>query len=717
MKKWMSLMLAGGLCISTLTGCSDSKSKDAAHKSTETDYEVSEYEYITRDLPEPKYIEAADAFSGGDGTEGNPHQIASAAELVLLEELIRKEAEESYQEDYAKASYVLTADIVLNDISDFAQWPQNGPEYSWRPIGQDGLGEFKGNFDGNGHVISGMYINLNNDSHEKAYGLFDTIRDAKVQNVNLESSYICVSGIEATVGGVVANVAGESLVSDCTSNAVIEVFDGSAGGVAGSIWGGRSAADEVEYTEEDDQRGPFSTVKNCSFSGTIRQKREDSMSALGGVAAGNGGNLENCVNYGTIYFGARNTDRVGGVVASAGGMISGCENSGTLECTLEEGTKPSDTSVCAGGIAGKMFMSSTGSKKYMSRLATITSCKNTGTVTGTMSVGGIVGEANNFNNHWCMRIENCTNTGEVTSLTEGNVGGIAGKLNCQGKSEHGNNLVVENCRNEADLTTGMVGGIAGLMMTWSGDTLIKDCINTGNLVTSENGIYSGGILAHWIFTLEDEKDIANVRLEGCSNEGTVTAPLCAGGIVGSAYDPVQKDGNGNCSLEMQKCSNSGEITVLQINGYLGGIAGNWGMGGVPSIIETCTNTGRLFINNRVLIEEQRKEIENSKTFTLSRIIGGIVGKVGKGLYLSTDNDEKSAKYINSENAFFQIIHCKNTGEIEINDPEEYKDQTGKIAYRNYIGGILGNASGEKEYSVRVEDCSYLGTEYEIGLIH
>lgn len=441
------------------------------------------------------------------------------------------------------------------------------------------------------------------------------------------------------------------------------------------------------------------------------------MSALGGVAAGNGGNLENCVNYGTIYFGARNTDRVGGVVASAGGMISGCENAGTLECTLEEGTKPSDTSVCAGGIAGKMFMSSTGSKKYMSRLATITSCKNTGTVTGTMSVGGIIGEANNFNNHWCMRIENCTNTGEVTSLTEGNVGGIAGKLNCQGKSEHGNNLVVENCRNEADLTTGMVGGIAGLMMTWSGDTLIKDCINTGNLVTSENGIYSGGILAHWIFTLEDEKDIANVRLEGCSNEGTVTAPLCAGGIVGSAYDPVQKDGNGNCSLEMQKCSNSGEITVLQINGYLGGIAGNWGMGGVPSIIETCTNTGRLFINNRVLIEEQRKEIENSKTFTLSRIIGGIVGKVGKGLYLSTDNDEKSAKYINSENAFFQIIHCKNTGEIEINDPEEYKDQTGKIVYRNYIGGILVNASGEKEYSVRVEDCSYLGTEYEIGLIH
>lgn len=573
MKKRAVLILAVGLCISALTGCSDSKNKEVAQKNAETDHEVPEYEYITRDLPEPKYIEAAEAFSGGDGTEQNPYQIASAAELTLLEELIRKEAEESNQEDYAKASYVLTADIVLNDCSDFEQWSQNGPEYSWRPIGGGSLGDFKGSFDGNGYTISGMYMNLNNESHEKDYGLFDTIWDAKVQNVNLESSYISVSGIGTKVGGIVANVAGESLVNDCTSNIVIEVYDGSAGGVVGGISGGRSGADKVEYTEEDEQRGPFSIVKNCSFGGTIRQKREDSMSSLGGVAAGNEGNLENCVNYGTIYFGARDTDRVGGIVASAGGIISGCENAGTLMCTLEEGVEPSDTSVCAGGIAGKMFMSSTGSKKYMSRLATITNCKNTGTVTGTMSVGG---------------------------------------------------------------------------------------------------------------------------------------------IVGSAYDPVQKDGNGKCSLEMQKCSNSGEITVLQINGYLGGIAANWGMGGIPSVIGRCSNTGKLFVNNQVLTEEQKKEIENSNMFTLSRIVGGIIGKVGKGLYLSTDNDEGNYKYINSEDAFFQIIHCENTGEIEINDPEEYRDKTGKIVYRNYIGGILGNVSGEKEYSVRTEGCTCSSTEYQIG---
>ena len=54
MKKRAVLILAVGLCISALTGCGDSKNKEVAQKNAETDYEVPEYEYITRDLPEPK---------------------------------------------------------------------------------------------------------------------------------------------------------------------------------------------------------------------------------------------------------------------------------------------------------------------------------------------------------------------------------------------------------------------------------------------------------------------------------------------------------------------------------------------------------------------------------------------------------------------------------------------------------------------------------------
>ncbi len=46
--------------------------------------------------------------------------------------------------------------------------------------------------------------------------------------------------------------------------------------------------------------------------------------------------------------------------------------------------------------------------------------------------------------------------------------------------------------------------------------------------------------------------------------------------------------------------------------------------------------------------------------------------------------------------------------------EELPDVGKKIVYRNDIGGIIGNASGEKEYSVRVEDSVYTGTHHGIG---
>ncbi|MDO4343599.1 MAG: hypothetical protein Q4C50_02225 [Eubacteriales bacterium] len=713
MNKRTVLAACALLCVTLMTGSVNAEEEPQQEIQQET--QTAGYEYVTRDLPGPVYLEASEEFAGGTGTQNDPYQIATAGQLALMEERMRLEAQGDGEKGYREAYYVLTADIELNDTADFEQWAQNGPQYNWRPIGGDGLDSFKGSFDGNGHVISGMYININNESYEKAYGLFDEIRDAVIKSVTLEKSYICVSGVETRVGGIAASVYGESLVADCTSNIVIDVYDGDAGGVCGAVAGGRSYFDDVdqEYTEDDDRRGPFSTVQNCVFGGTINQVREDSMGSIGGIAAENGGNLTNCVNRGTINFGTMSVN-TGGIAGYGGGIISGCENAGTVNCVMKEGVTSAGTDVCAGGIAGKMFMSATGSGKYMSRVATVTDCKNTGSVSGTMSVGGIVGEAVNDHNDWCLRIENCVNSGTVVSYTGGNTGGIAGKLSCQGDNDHGYNLAVENCRNEADLSQGMVGGIAGLMTTWSGDVLIRDCVNTGTLCTSEDGLYSAGILAQWIYTLVDDDDTANVTIESCRNEGAVTGETGAGGILGCADCPVKKEGNKKSLLTLKDCSNSGKITVTQINGYLGGIAGSWGMAGIPSTIEGCVNSGELFIDNSHLTEEQKTEIADSVSFTLSRIAGGVIGKIGRSLYLSTDNNGNDARYVNGEDAYFVLRDCHSTGDIHINDPKEYQDKTGRIVYRNYIGGIIGNASGEEDYSVQVENCTYSGAERGMG---
>lgn len=260
-RKWIGIILACTMILGTLTGCGGAsqaggnKTEDTQTAENEEESEAPLYEFTIRELPEPKYLEAAEAFAGGTGTESDPYQISTAAEMALLEKVIREE-EASENTEYKKAHYVLTADIELNDTTDFEQWAQNGPEYSWNPISNLGM---RIHFDGKGHTISGMYINVNNESSDPTngtYGLFGMITDGSVKNLTLDKSYISVSGRDANIGGIAGYLSRESEMSDCVSNVTIDVYDGAVGGVVGGVSGGRSSveADEYNYTEEDDQR-------------------------------------------------------------------------------------------------------------------------------------------------------------------------------------------------------------------------------------------------------------------------------------------------------------------------------------------------------------------------------------------------------------------------------------------------------------------------------
>ena len=94
-----------------------------------------------------------DSFSGGSGTLDDPYLIADAGQLALLSSLSNSEDYET-RLSYSKASYLLTADIQLNDVSDFSEWENAAPENVWRAIGENG--HFDGVFNGNGHTISGI---------------------------------------------------------------------------------------------------------------------------------------------------------------------------------------------------------------------------------------------------------------------------------------------------------------------------------------------------------------------------------------------------------------------------------------------------------------------------------------------------------------------------------------------------------------------------------
>lgn len=122
----------------------------------------------------------AEKFAGGTGTESDPYQISNGAELAYLAQQVNGGT------TYADSFFTLTADIQLNNDA----VPTSGNQ--WTPIG-DSSNTFQGTFDGNGHTISGLYINITGSysSVKKGrlyQGLFGCVENGTVQNLIVTGS-------------------------------------------------------------------------------------------------------------------------------------------------------------------------------------------------------------------------------------------------------------------------------------------------------------------------------------------------------------------------------------------------------------------------------------------------------------------------------------------------------------------------------------------------
>jgi len=100
--------------------------------------------------------------------------------------------------DFRNQVVKLEANIMLSDTANWKNWDKKPPAYSWVPIGTK-ESEFRGIFDGNGYVISGIYINSTND-YQGFFGYLDSCTGIK--NLGIVASYI--KGGRST-GGLAGN--------------------------------------------------------------------------------------------------------------------------------------------------------------------------------------------------------------------------------------------------------------------------------------------------------------------------------------------------------------------------------------------------------------------------------------------------------------------------------------------------------------------------------
>lgn len=114
------------------------------------------------------------APANGSGTENDPYQISTNEELYWF-------ANQINNEDEFSINGILTADITVNAGSFDADgsWSEDGTPVSWTPFSF-----FMGTFDGNGHTISGLYVN---GSDKTAF--CGSLNSGTIKNLGIVNSY------------------------------------------------------------------------------------------------------------------------------------------------------------------------------------------------------------------------------------------------------------------------------------------------------------------------------------------------------------------------------------------------------------------------------------------------------------------------------------------------------------------------------------------------
>lgn len=208
----------------------------------------------------------AENFAGGDGTESNPYQIANGEQLAKLAQDVNS------GNGYAGTYFVLTADIVLNNTDGWENWGETVPQNTWTPIGSYEI-QFTGILDGQGHSVSGIYVN-SNEHYQGFVGYLGV--NGIIQNIGVKESY--VKGVWST-GGV------------CGQNDGLMINCYNSGNVTGSYYVGgvcgRSTGTDNEY----------SFLTNCYNTGKVTGQE-----SVGGVCGLNTshGPISNCYNIGSV---------------------------------------------------------------------------------------------------------------------------------------------------------------------------------------------------------------------------------------------------------------------------------------------------------------------------------------------------------------------------------------------------------------------------------
>jgi hypothetical protein len=272
----------------------------------------------------------AQGYSGGDGSEGNPYQIANEADLIYL----------SQHSDNWDNHFKQTASISFNADESQVDWDGDGSlehpgddAVGWSPIGNSTT-NFTGDYNGQNFTIKNLYINRTATEY---VGLFGYINGSAIQNIGLTD--VSVSG-NAHTGGLLGYSSNSSTITNCFSTGTVS---GSGDYVGGLIGESTSSTMNNSYSTSTvtgvEKIGGFvgestsSTIEKSYSTGSVSGEN-----MMGGFVGFNDGSssLSNCYSLGNVTRSSGTGGANGGFIGQLyAGTITNCYSTGSVSYSGE----------------------------------------------------------------------------------------------------------------------------------------------------------------------------------------------------------------------------------------------------------------------------------------------------------------------------------------------------------------------------------------------
>lgn len=296
----------------------------------------------------------------GEGTEANPYLVSNLGNLQWISE-----------NSSSWGSWLIqTSDI---DASSTQTWNDGA---GWNPIGyrvnSSDYCYFTGNYNGQEHVISNLFISRANSGRQ---GFFGVVSECIISNLYIANVSVVGS---SDIGGLVGSSRNNSIITNCSTG-------GSVSGI--SYCGGLIGENSGCY------------VYNCYSTCLVTASSDNVGGLIGNNTGFNNGQLFSTVS------GCHASGNVNGLHDSVGGLVGWNDEDSIIQKSYATGSVTGGAWYC-GGLLGN------------NRNGEVRNCFASGSVNGRTRVGGAIGSSDSNDDHDNPSIiENCYSVGSVTGLS------------------------------------------------------------------------------------------------------------------------------------------------------------------------------------------------------------------------------------------------------------------------------------------------------------